>query len=58
MEKAEFIQYLLNNNNSGYKTKENHIKNNFPNEYEDILAYNKKYFNENIPFTQKLYHYL
>lgn len=56
--KSELITYFLSENKSGYKTKEKHIIKNFDGLLEIINDYNKKYFDVELPFTQKLYNYL
>lgn len=50
MTKEELKEYLSIDNKSGYKTKENHIKSNFPDLYEIIIGFIK-----DIPFKEKLY---
>jgi hypothetical protein len=56
--KNELIDYFTMNNQSGFKTKEKHVIKNFDGLIDIINDYNKKYFNLELPFTQKLYNYL
>jgi len=57
--KTELKKYFLNENKSGYKSKEKHIIKNFDNLIDLINEFNSKSeFPDDIPFTQKLYNYL
>ena len=56
--KNELIDYFTTNNQSGFKTKEKHVIKNFDGLIDIINDYNRKYFNLELPFTQKLYNYL
>ena len=57
--KSELINYFLNNNGSGYKTKEKHILIKFIGLIDLINNYHDNFFKTNdFPFTQKLYNYL
>jgi len=58
VDKNELINYFTTNNQSGYKTKEKHANKNFEGLVDNINNYNKKYFNADLPFTQKLYNFL
>jgi len=59
MKKSELIQYFTQNNKSGYKTREIHVKKNFPELLDDIEKYNETFFSkEKLVFSQKLYHFL
>lgn len=53
MNKIEFKKYLETNNKSGFKTREKHIKNNFPDVYEKIIN-----LNSNNDWFTNLYNYL
>jgi len=52
MNNLELKKYLELENKSGYKTKENHIKKNFPELYIDIINYNGN------SWMEKLYNYV
>lgn len=57
MQRKELIEYLSKENKFGYKSKEEHIKKNFPLLYENILLYNKDNFNS-VSWKQKLYNFI
>lgn len=56
--KRELIEFISTDNKSGYKTKEKFITKKFDGLLELINDHNNKYFNLEIPFTQKLYNFL
>ena len=56
--KKELIEYFLTDNQCGYKTREKHIIKKFNGLIDLINDYNQKYFDDELPFTQKLYDYL
>jgi hypothetical protein len=59
MNKEELINYFLTDNKSGYKTKEKHVLNKFPELLNKINEFieNSEYSSD-IHFTQKLYNFL
>lgn len=56
MKKKDLKKYFLTDNQSGYKTRENHVKKQFPDIYSEIINYHLN--NDNMKFNQKLYNYL
>lgn len=56
--KDELKIYLINDNKSGYKTKKNHIKNNFPNLFNDIVSFSDKNNFNNLKFIEQLFLYI
>ncbi len=56
MNKSELIEYFFIENKSGYKTRENHVKKNFSNIYNEIVDYPLN--SDEMMFNQKLYNYL
>ncbi|MFW5847407.1 MAG: DUF7487 domain-containing protein [bacterium] len=59
IDKKKIIEYLLIDNQSGYKTRENHLNKKFVNLIDEINIYHLKYFKDrNLKFTQQLYNYL
>jgi hypothetical protein len=58
MTKEELKKYLIEDNQSGYKTRESHFVKNFPEIHIQIYEHHNEFFDEKYKFNQMLYNYL
>jgi very-short-patch-repair endonuclease len=56
--KSELLKIILEDNKSGYKTKEKYFSKNFPEEYEELKTFVGDNDLSSLPFKEKLYHFL
>ena len=53
-----FYNFFLNENKSGYKTKESHLINKYPEIHEKIIKFCDNDFLKDLPFKQKIWHFI